>query len=218
MDKNNSNNNEINTNIDNMYKVVFIIGAPGAGKNTLCDLIVSNYNNLKHFGAGDLLREETKKESDIGKEIASIINKGNIVPVKITLSLIKAKMDALIKSNPNKDMIFLIDGYPRNEDNITGWKEYFDKSNDKSCKILGVINLNCSVETCYKRLCNRGLSSGRKDDDKEVIKRRFEVFEKESKIVVDLMKSSTEILTISSDNSPEEVYKSVVEFLNIVTK
>ena len=54
------NKTEINESTKNVYKVIFIIGAPGAGKNTLCDQILTYFKNLKHFGAGDLLREEIK--------------------------------------------------------------------------------------------------------------------------------------------------------------
>ena len=65
------------------YRVIFIIGPPGVGKNTQCDLLVKKYN-LIHLGAGDLLRGEIKKGSEDGKLIKGIIEKGEIVPVKIT--------------------------------------------------------------------------------------------------------------------------------------
>lgn len=193
------------------FKVIFIIGAPGSGKNTLCDSLKENFN-LKHFGAGDLLREEIKKKTEEGIEIEKIINEGKIVPVKITVNLIRKKMEELGREN-----IFLIDGYPRNEDNINGWNSVFDGESN-TAKILGMINLDCSEETCFKRLLSRSETSGRSDDNKEVMKKRFDTFKRESAIVVDLMKKSVDIFTVDAEKSPKEVYESTVEYMTKITK
>ena len=189
------------------YNIIFIIGPPGSGKNTLSDSLVKKFN-LITFGAGDLLREEIKSESENGKYIASIINQGNIVPVSITVSLVKAKMDKLGKEN-----LFLIDGYPRNKDNIDGWNKLFNGTDGLKAKIHCLINLECSEEVCEKRLLNRGLTSGRVDDDKEVIKKRFNTHKKESTIVVDLMKDTCEIISINAESSPEVVIKEAIRKL-----
>lgn len=181
------------------YNVIFIIGPPGSGKNTLSDKIVTKYN-LKTFGAGDLLREEIKKGSEQGKYIESIINNGQIVPVSITVNLIKTKMDSLGKEN-----LFLIDGYPRNKDNIDGWNELFDGSEGRKANILCLINLECSEGTCEQRLLSRSLTSGRGDDNKEVIKKRFETHKRESEVVVEIMKKTTKIISLDAEKSPEEV-------------
>ncbi len=161
-----------------------------------------------HFGAGDLLRDEIKKQSDQGKYIESIIKEGKIVPVKITCGLIKQKME-----ENGKDKLYLIDGYPRNKDNIDGWMEVFDGSEGKKSNILCLLNLDCSLETCVNRLKNRGLSSGRSDDDEEVIKKRINTFLSESKQVTDLMGKEYKIITISTETSPEEVLKKACEEL-----
>ncbi len=181
------------------YNVIFIIGPPGSGKNTLSDKIVTKYS-LKTFGAGDLLREEIKKGTEQGKNIESIINDGRIVPVSITVNLIKAKMDTIGKNN-----LFLIDGYPRNKDNIDGWIELFDGSEGRKANILCLINLECSEEICEKRLLNRSLTSGRGDDNKEIIKKRFITHKKESEIVVEIMKKTSKIISVNAEKSPEEV-------------
>ncbi len=65
------------------YRVIFIIGPPRVGKNTQCDLLVKKYN-LIHLGVCDLLQGEINKGSKDGKLIKGIIEKGEIVPVKIT--------------------------------------------------------------------------------------------------------------------------------------
>ena len=131
--------------MEEKYKVIFIVGPPGVGKNTQCDKLVQKFNFI-HFGAGDLLREEIKKGTEDGKLIKSIMAEGKYVPVKITCNLIKNAMDSYGKNN-----IFLIDGYPRNQDNIDGWKEIFG---DNYILIASII-LECEEKELEKRLLKR---------------------------------------------------------------
>ena len=85
--------------------------------------IIQPYKSTISFSTGDLLREERAKEgSEFGELIESHIKNGTIVPVEITCSLLQRAME---KSDKND---FLIDGFPRNEDNLQGWnKQMGDK-------------------------------------------------------------------------------------------
>ena len=84
------------------------MGPPGAGKGTVCSRIVNEYN-YKLICAGDLLREEKASGSELGNEIASIIDKGNLVPDEMITEIIFNEMSKPLKSGT----FFLIDGYPR---------------------------------------------------------------------------------------------------------
>lgn len=100
-------------------EVVFILGGPGAGKGTLCNYIVENYG-YKHLSAGDLLRDERiNPHSKYGELIEGHMKNGTIVPVEITCSLLEKAM------NQSKDQVhrFLIDGFPRNQNNVDGWTQ-----------------------------------------------------------------------------------------------
>lgn len=100
-------------------EVVFVLGGPGAGKGTLCRYIVERYDYV-HLSAGDLLREErTKPGSKYGELIETHIRNGTIVPVEITCSLI----DRAMQTSENPYHRFLIDGFPRNQDNLDGWNK-----------------------------------------------------------------------------------------------
>lgn len=115
-----------------------------------------------------------------------------------------------------KDNIFLIDGYPRNKDNIDGFNEVFDGSEGRKAKIICLLNLDCSEETCLQRLLNRGVSSGRIDDEESVIKKRFNTYRNESAQVIGLMKSSHVILNVSSEDIPEKVYENAKQSLSMI--
>ena len=95
--------------------IVFVLGGPGAGKGTQCARIVEEYGYV-HLSAGDLLRAERKSGSPQGDLIESYIRDGRIVPVEITCGLLVAA----IRANGGKR--FLVDGFPRNTNNLSGWR------------------------------------------------------------------------------------------------
>lgn len=90
-----------------------------------------------HLSAGDLLRQErARPDSEYGQLIENHIREGTIVPVEITCSLLERAMD---ESGNDK---FLIDGFPRNQNNLEGWQ---DKLKDK-VKVLFVLFFDCPLE------------------------------------------------------------------------
>ena len=186
------------------YKVIFIVGPPGVGKNTQCDKLVEKYKFV-HFGAGDLLRAESKKDTEDGKLISSIISQGQIVPVKITCGLIKKAMD-----ESGKDKIFLIDGYPRNQDNIDGWNEVFGENYTLVTSII----LGCDEAALEKRLLERAKSSGRTDDKSEVIKKRFKVYVEQSQPIEAKLKEMGPFIEVKATGTIDEVFGKITAELD----
>jgi len=91
------------------YSIVFVLGGPGSGKGTQCEKIKERYAGVVHLSAGDLLRAEAKSGSETGELIESIIKEGKLVPVEVTIGLLKAAME---KYREGMKMV-LIDGFPR---------------------------------------------------------------------------------------------------------
>lgn len=95
--------------------VVFVLGGPGSGKGTQCANIVKQFNFV-HLSAGDLLRAERDSGSKHGEMINNMIKAGQIVPSEVTVSLLENAM------NQSKQKKFLIDGFPRNQENNDKWQ------------------------------------------------------------------------------------------------
>nr|ACO11383.1 UMP-CMP kinase [Caligus rogercresseyi] len=114
------------------FDVIFVLGGPGAGKGTQCSKIVEKYG-FKHLSAGELLREEmANKDSEYGDIIKHHMVSGSIVPASITCALLK---NAMIHSGSPKQ--FLIDGFPRNQDNVDAWEKSLSPLvNFRFCPIL----------------------------------------------------------------------------------
>lgn len=124
-------------------QVVFVLGGPGAGKGTQCSNIVSKFGFV-HLSAGDLLRaERNEPDSRFGELIDTHIKNGTIVPVEITCKLIQNAMEA---SAANR---FLIDGFPRNKDNMNGW----DSTIGDQVDLLFVLFLDCHEDVCIYHIC-----------------------------------------------------------------
>mmetsp|Transcript_19128 Transcript_19128/g.39283 ORF Transcript_19128/g.39283 Transcript_19128/m.39283 type:complete len:141 (+) Transcript_19128:207-629(+) len=123
-------------------EVVFVLGAPGTGKGTQCQLLVDGLDsNWTHLSAGDLLRgARDKGTSELAKLIRSKMLEGAIVPSSITVRLLEEAMgEAYKKSSSTR---FLIDGFPRSGENLEAWE---DRMGDPHT-VRFVLNFECPEE------------------------------------------------------------------------
>ena len=148
-----------------MKNIYFILGGPGSGKGTQCKLLEEKYG-YKHISAGDLLREEKKKNKKNSEIINNCIDNGLIVPSKVTIDLLNYEITNSINQK------FLIDGFPRNLENLNEWNNL--KNND--LEIKKVIYFDCPEKILISRLVERGKTSNRTDDNMEIIKKRLQIF------------------------------------------
>ena len=181
--------------------VVFVLGGPGSGKGTQ-SLKISEKFGFKHLSAGDLLREERSREgSEFGQLIESFIRDGKIVPVEITVNLIKRAMEEHGWANGK----FLIDGFPRNLDNLTGWRNLLEgKVEEKLCLFF-----DCPEAVMERRLLARGESSGRSDDNLESIRKRFRTYVNETVPIIESFREKGKVAHVMADKPVSEVWAEV---------
>jgi len=184
--------------------VIFVLGGPGAGKGTQCSRIVESFGHV-HLSAGDLLRAERKSPgSQFGELIEHHIVNGTIVPVEITCSLLERAMAESGKEN------FLIDGFPRNEDNLDGWKTAMGEKVNLQC----VLWFHCSQEVCIARCLSRGAAgSGRSDDNEESLKKRFVTYEEATMPIIKKFEELELVRKLDAAMTPDEVYGEVDKIL-----
>lgn len=186
--------------VEEKPKIVFVLGGPGAGKGTQCSKIVERFQ-FEHLSAGDLLREERAREgSEVGALIEDYIRNGKIVPVEVTCSLLE---NAMKKSGKHK---FLIDGFPRNQDNLDGWNRQMSDKID----FQFVLFFNCDEEVCVNRCLSRGQSgSGRSDDNLESLKKRIQTYNNDSLPIIKHFEGLGKVKQIDASPSADEVFAKV---------
>ncbi|XP_060686422.1 UMP-CMP kinase [Hemiscyllium ocellatum] len=185
-------------------QVVFVLGGPGAGKGTQCAKIVKKYG-YTHLSAGDLLRSERSKEgTEYGELIASFIKEGKIVPVAITIQLIKKAMEEKMAQDSAKNT-FLIDGFPRNADNLSGWNNHMNGYAD----VKFVLFFDCSNEVCIERCLERGKASGRTDDNAESLQKRIQTYMQSTKPIIDEYEKEGKVRRVDGAKTVEQVFLDV---------
>ena len=196
------------------------IGAPGSGKGTISKLLQKQ--GYSHISTGDLLREEVKKESELGKRIHEIIVKGNLVNDEMALEL--------IDNNLNQSRKFILDGFPRTVRQAEMLDELLEVSyevvlfdidqdklterliNRRSCDKCGEIyNLVTSApkkkDTCNK--CKHSPLTHRKDDTEEVVKNRFDVFNKTKAAMIAYYGDKVKV--VNADQEVQDVLQEVMK-------
>jgi len=187
--------------------VVFVLGGPGSGKGTQCSNIVKEFGFV-HLSAGDLLRAEINSGSKHGDMISQMIKNGQIVPSEVTVGLLEKAMNS---SGSSK---FLIDGFPRNEENNNSWEKHMgEKAN-----FAFVLVFDCPEEVMLQRLLKRGETSGRTDDNVESIKKRFVVFKEQTMPVISYYGKQNKVVTIKADRPEKEVWEDVSKHFRALPK
>lgn len=182
--------------------VVFVLGGPGSGKGTQCERIVKEFG-FSHLSAGDLLRAEVASKSPHGEMIDEMIKAGKIVPAEVTVGLLKT---AIAKRHAEEGKSrFLVDGFPRNDDNDRVWRAQMTGVAETAF----VLFFECTEEVMLTRLLKRGETSGRKDDNEESIKKRFHTFHTESMPVVETYEKAGKVRKVDATKTPDEVFASI---------
>lgn len=181
-----------------LWKVVFVLGGPGAGKGTNCSKIVDKFG-YKHLSAGDLLREERQSGSELAEMINHYIKEGLIVPAEVTVGLLKTAME---KSGQTK---FLVDGFPRDMDNLRCWETVMAPF----AKVAFLLFLDCTEEVMKDRLLERGKTSGRSDDNLESIVKRFRTYEEQTRPIINHFESINLVRKVDSNRDPDIVFEDV---------
>ena len=183
-----------------------LFGPPGAGKGTQSEYIIEKYD-LVHLSTGDIFRANIKGETALGNLAKSYIDKGQLVPDEVTISMLESEVNKY--QNPKG---FIFDGFPR----TTAQAEALDKFlTSKKMKISVMIALVVEENELKTRLLERAKTSGRSDDaDENIIKNRIATYNAETAPVKDFYAAQDKLETINGIGSKEEIFDSICGVLD----
>ena len=209
---------------------IIIFGPPGAGKGTQSNNIVNDFE-LKQVSTGDLLRNEIKLQTDLGKKIESIINNGKLVSDDIVNTLIEK-----VISDPNNFNRLIFDGYPRSISQIYSLEKLLKKFNQK---ISIVLSLSVNKDIISKRIegriicakcfrifnvyfnppnlknhdCEKKYLKKRTDDNSKTILNRFETYVTKTKPILNYYKKKGSLYEINANQNIEEICSKIKDIL-----
>ena len=205
---------------------IILFGPPGAGKGTQADNLVKDYNLFK-ISTGDLLRDEIKNETSIGKKIKSPVDQGSLVS-----DLLIGQLLEKVVSNKNNSNRMIFDGYPRNLNQVKNLEILIKKYDQKiSC----ILSLKVDLDIIVKRILGRKICSKcgnifneffnpatpdnhrcgptflqkRSDDNENTIKSRFTTYEKETLPILNHYDGKKLLYEIDGMKEIDQIYSQI---------
>lgn len=181
---------------------LILFGAPGSGKGTQSKFLAEHYG-IEHISTGDLLREEVAKGGELAEEINALISVGKLVPDEMILTLLFEHINAI------EDFQGLIlDGFPRTVVQAEKLIEEFEK---RSWPLPLLVDMEVHEDELMQRLLERGKVSGRSDDNKETIQKRFTVYHQQSEPVIKhFQKTESPLVVVNGIGTIEEITSKLI--------
>ena len=185
---------------------IILFGPPGAGKGTQAKFLVKRLNAFQ-ISTGDILREEIKKNTEIGKQIINDMNDGKFVNDNIVNKLIK---DLVFDVKKKNKLIF--DGYPRSLSQAKNLDLLLEDSNQK---IDYIFFLNVSRSIILNRIKKRKVLENRSDDDINTIIRRYDTYMETTKPVLDFYSKNENFKEIDGSLEIDEITRKISSFITV---
>ena len=185
---------------------IILFGPPGAGKGTQAKFLVKILNNFQ-ISTGDMLRDEIKKDTEIGKKIINFMNEGKFVDDEIVNSLMKK---VVFDSSKKGKLIF--DGYPRTVEQAKNL-DLLLKESDQQIDFIFFLDVN--KETIIKRIEKRKVEEKREDDDLDTILKRYDTYIKTTSPVLDYYSLKQNFYKLDGNLEIDQINEQIKGFLKL---
>lgn len=180
---------------------LLIVGPPGAGKGTQAARIAEALR-VPAVSTGDIFRQNIKERTELGQRVTAILDAGEYVPDELTNELID---DRLAQDDAGDG--YLLDGYPR----TVGQVEFLDGVNlHRGEQLDAVVRLVADTDEVVRRLLARAEEQGRSDDTEEIIRRRLDVYERETAPLVAIFAERGLVVEVDGIGPVDEVTERIL--------
>jgi adenylate kinase len=182
--------------------IIVLFGPPGAGKGTQSQILIEKYN-LLHIATGDILRNAIERQTPRGIEAKKYMDRGELVPDELVIGIIGRQLDENLMGKNG----VVLDGFPRTTIQAEALEAMLA---ERGMSITLMMALEVDYNELVKRITNRGLTSGRPDDQTEtIIKNRINIYNDTTRNVIDFYKSQGKYCGIVGMGSIEEIFERI---------
>lgn len=186
---------------------IVIFGAPGSGKGTQSDKLIDHYK-LFHISTGDVLRDNIKRGTELGKTAKGYIDQGQLVPDELIIDILAQVLDEN-KDKATEGVIF--DGFPRTIPQAEALEQLLA---DRGTQVDAVVGLEVPEEELIKRILLRGQQSGRSDDNEETARKRLETYHNQTSPLKAYYQERGKYLAINGLGSIDGIFGLIKEALD----
>jgi adenylate kinase len=188
-----------------MFNLI-LFGPPGSGKGTQSEKLIEKYK-FKHLSTGDLLRSEIARQTPLGMEAKSLMDKGQLVPDEVVIGMISTALE----NNPGVSG-FLFDGFPR----TTAQAEALDRLLEFNKTSIGVlVALQVPEDELIARMINRARTSGRSDDaDENVQRNRLEVYKRDTLPVANYYRKTDRVVELNGVGTVDDIFSQLCSVID----
>lgn len=183
-----------------MFNIV-IFGAPGCGKGTQSERLISEYG-LYHISTGEILRDNIARKTPLGKIADVYIKQGQLIPDQLVVRMLEQVLD----SEPEAKKGVIFDGFPR----TVAQAETLDTMlRQRGSEVHAVVGLEVPEEELIDRILRRGKETGREDDNLETVKKRLEVYHTVTSPVINYYADRGRYKRINGTGSVDQVFSQI---------
>jgi adenylate kinase len=185
---------------------VLLIGPPGSGKGTQGERLADRLG-IEHLAAGDLLRAEVRKGTPLGRRVADMMQRGELVPDAVIISLLMPRVLAANDANG-----YLLDGFPRSVEQALEARKLAELA---SAGPDAVIYLDAPREELVRRILSRAEVEGRADDNPETVENRLRVFDEATRPLIDYYRGRGLLHVVNADQHEDDVTADILKALDV---
>ena len=181
-----------------------MVAPPGAGKGTQAKRLSARFG-IEHVATGELLRAEVAADTQIGRQAREFLDRGDLVPDEVVLAMVMPRVLAAAHAGG-----YVLDGFPRT---VAQAEEAHLQAVTEGVALQAVIALQVSDAELYRRVRERARAQGRSDDDGSTIAHRFEVYESQTRPLLDYYRSRGILGSVDGEQDVDQVNAAVLNAL-----
>jgi adenylate kinase len=184
---------------------IVLLGAPGSGKGTQGEKLVAHFG-IPKISTGDALRAARKAGTELGRRAQAAMDKGELVADEIVIGIVEERL-----AQPDAAKGFILDGFPRNISQAQVLDQMLVRIGQPA--VGKAVHLTVDDEEIVRRLLDRATKEGRVDDKEDVIRHRIDVYNAETRPLLDYYRKQGKLVTVQGVGGLEEIFQRILAAL-----